>query len=169
MIITEIKVTPKKATVKFKTKSNDPFESTVTYDGPLSAEQRSHIEAVGEHIIDEAKRQMDAEDAQGKLSFDSTPTEPVEGDDVGYTDDVSQTSETQWSNSDVVYNPGADLPDFGAMEKGAIEWYIRKSEDKDSIREEVEYNFSKKINKKLSLEATKDKALEIIFGELKIA
>lgn len=170
MIITEIKITPKKAVIKFRTKTNDPFEQSVTYDSPLPPEQRSHIEAVGEYIIAEARKQMDAEDSQQKMTFDSPEIEPAEGEDVEEDSD-------DWDSIPIETIPipkyeGTDIPMFKNMEAGHIEYLIRTTTDKDELNSWLEYNFDglKKnlIPETLSLEASRDRAIEIIFRMLKI-
>lgn len=168
MIITEIKVTAKKATVKFKTKSNDPFEQSVIYDGPLDAERRSHIEAVGEHIIAKAREQMEAEDAQEKLRFDSPEepeAEPVGGDVLSYED---ETQRTDWSSAAIPLHPETDIPDFSKMEKAHLEHYVSKA-GKEQLGADLEYNFAQKLDARLSVEKSRERALEVIFEELKIS
>lgn len=170
MQIIKLTVTAKKTTLVYKNNPADVIQHTVTYDAPLPQQQRSHIEAVGEHIIEEATSLQDAENAQGKLQFDPEQTaapEPSDGSVVSF-----DTDDKDWEQERLPTLAGcSDIPDFNRMEKGHILWYIANN-DKDTLIQDCKAQFEDKVSNKidpaLSIEQIRARAERVIFRNCKI-
>lgn len=173
MVITKVTWTPSKTTMEYKTSQKSQVMRKCEC-GPLDPESLSHLESVGEKIILKAEQEdrelAKAEEAQTKIKFPvagkTAPSEPQDGDIVDFPEDEEPGD---YSAKSIPMHDDTEMPNFSEMEKEHIEWYVGQCTTKGPLIEEVKYNFNQKIGASLSMEKIRERALSIIFKELKIS
>lgn len=97
------------------------------------------------------------------------PEEGVTGADDGMSDEPSpEESPRDWGDEPIPMFENSEIPEFKRMEKGHLIWYINNN-DKETIIEDVKWNFNKSMKPDSSLQNIRVQALEIAFDELKIS
>lgn len=190
----EVKITPKKITIKYKNTTGDAILKIVERDDPMTTEQQAWYDALADSLINDAEEQSDNDERQEEMDLSDdietvTPptTEPEAGEEVELSEESGVGEETDedpvpepepaktakdsppinYENMGVPVFDGTEIPDFKKMEKGHIEYYINKSEAA-VITEDVFHNFAENLNTGIPINRLRTEALKVIFEKLKI-
>jgi hypothetical protein len=184
-IYKKVAVTPKKTVIHFKLFENDPFERIAVHDTALPAEAAAHLQAFVEIIIKEGEDKIKADDRQERIDFSDDEIEddfPEEDPDVEEVEDAEESIITEddgmedeespeeepvdFTNEPLPVIENTEMPDYRAMTKEHLIWYVENSE-KDVLIEDVKFNFSKNLSPDASLEVIREQVIELAAKELK--
>ena len=173
----KLTITPKKITLEFTNDPSDPFMKTIIADGPRSVIIQSHIDAIAETVIADAKAKY-AEDKNQMTMFDGDEnpkdhragevgeeTEGGEEDPTHFVDPDDEAND-DYSNVAVPLIDGTQMPDFKAMLIEHAEWYINNhytGEDGEpgasDLIQDIKHSIDVELDAGFSLENTKDAAI----------
>ena len=180
VIVKELKITPKKAVLHYHESPIDPVLRTLTLQGQRDNTIQSHIDAIAQHIVEDAMAVYENDKKQQELGFDfpaNTITKVTieELDEACPPDptDFEEIMERDWSDAQVPFHDDTMIPNFKAMEKEHRDWFINnhyqdpdaensKGFDIEDLRQDVKYNYGEKLHHRLSLEKAKLKAISLL-------
>jgi hypothetical protein len=186
IIIKELKLTPRKAVLKFRISDHDPYNREVTFDKPLPERISSHVDAIAAFVKKEADDLLEEDLKQEDLPLDEEPEEEPEESETpdeeevkvpeeGVTGESDESSEEElaedepedWTNVAIPIIENTEVPAFKAMEKGHLIWYINNAE-KDTLIEDINFNFGKSLSADASIEVVREQSIELATKELKL-
>lgn len=144
VIVKELKITPKKAVLHYHESPIDPVLRTLTLQGQRDNTIQSHIDAIAQHIVEDAMAVYENDKKQQELGFgpdvsnSSKLTVSVgdDEDDENFAPDITVTATTtdptdfekvmerDWSDAQVPFHDDTMIPNFKAMEKEHRDWFI---------------------------------------------
>lgn len=175
IIIKKLVITPNKATLTYRERSNDPFEKTVSFDSRFEESQQSHVDALSNWIIEEAKAVYE-EDKKQMTIFNEKGENPTT-DDVGKEEeeeedptnfesndeDSPEDAEEDFSQVAVPKCDETEIPNLRKMTKAHATWYINnKFDDADDLRQVVQFSMGERIHHRLGLDKAKEKAISLL-------
>jgi hypothetical protein len=180
IIIKELKLTPRKAVLKFRISEHDPYNREVSFDKPLPESISSHVDAIATFVKKEADDLLEEDLKQEDLPLDeeTEEEEPEEEADVpheGVSGESDESGEKEpaeeepndWTNVPIPIIENTEVPAFKAMEKEHLIWYVNNTE-KATLIEDVKFNFDKNLSPDASEEVLREQVIELAIKELKL-